>query len=58
MRTKLQSGNQKGIDHWGGGRRRWEDSIETDLKEIGFGCEEDKVQWRAFANTTMKLRVS
>jgi hypothetical protein len=43
-------------------RRRWEDNIKTDLREIGINGEnwiqlaQDRVQWRACVNTVMKLR--
>jgi hypothetical protein len=45
-------------------RRRWEDNIAMDLKEIGIDganwvrLGQDRVQWRAFVNTVMNLRVS
>jgi hypothetical protein len=38
-------------------RRRWEDNIKMDLREIGIGgakwiqLAQDRVQWRAFVNT-------
>jgi hypothetical protein len=44
-------------------RRRWEDNIKTDLREIGIDganwirLPQDRVQWRAFVNTVMNLRV-
>jgi hypothetical protein len=44
-------------------RRRWEDNIKMDLREIGidganwFQLARDRVQWRAFVNTIMNLRV-
>jgi hypothetical protein len=44
-------------------RCRWEDNIKLDLREIGIGganwiqLAEDRVQWRAFVNTVMNLRV-
>jgi hypothetical protein len=44
-------------------RRRWEDNIKMDLREIGFDganwiwLDEDRVQWRAFVNTVMNLRL-
>jgi hypothetical protein len=44
-------------------RRRWEDSIKIDLREIGidgakwFRLAQDRVQWRPFVNTVMSLRV-
>jgi hypothetical protein len=43
--------------------RRWEDNIKMDLREIGIDganwirLAQDRVQWRAFVNTVMKLRV-
>jgi hypothetical protein len=44
-------------------RRRWEDNIKMDLREIGIDeanwirVFQDRVQWRAFVNTVMNLRV-
>jgi hypothetical protein len=44
-------------------RRRWEDNIKMDLREIGFGDVEwihmaqDGDTWRALVNTVMNLRV-
>jgi hypothetical protein len=44
-------------------RRRWEDNIKMDLREIWIDGEnwirlvEDKVQWRDFVRTVMNLRV-
>jgi hypothetical protein len=44
-------------------RRRWEDNIKVDLREIWFDeanwirLAQDRVQWRAFLSTVMKLRV-
>jgi hypothetical protein len=43
--------------------RRWEDNIKMDLREIGiYGANwiqlaQGRVQWRAFVNTVMKLRI-
>jgi hypothetical protein len=53
---------------WFGGplgrsRRRWEDNIKMDLREIGIDganwiqVAQDRVQWWAFVNTVMNLRV-
>jgi hypothetical protein len=45
-------------------RRRWDDNIKIDLREIGWGgmdwihLAQDRDQWRALVNTVMKLRVS
>jgi hypothetical protein len=44
-------------------RRRWEDGIKMDLREIGWGGEEwihlaqDRDRWRAVVNAVMNLRV-
>jgi hypothetical protein len=44
-------------------RRRWEYNIKMDLREVGIdgtnwiGLAQDRVQWRAFVNTVMNLRV-
>jgi hypothetical protein len=44
-------------------RRRWEDNIKLDLREIRIDganwirLAQDRVQWRAFVNTVMNLRV-
>jgi hypothetical protein len=44
-------------------KRRWEDNIKMDLREIGiYGANwiqlaQDRVQWRAFVNTVINLRV-
>ena len=44
-------------------RRRWEDNIKMDLKEVGCGgmdwidLAQDRDRWRALANAVMNLRV-
>jgi hypothetical protein len=44
-------------------RCRWEDNIKMVLREIGIGgvnltqLTQDRVQWRAFVNTVINLRV-
>jgi hypothetical protein len=44
-------------------RRRWEDNIKMDLREIGFGdvdwihLAQDRYRWQDFVNTVMNLRV-
>jgi hypothetical protein len=45
-------------------RRRWEDGIRMDLREIGLGCVDwirlalDRDRWRAVVSAVMNLRVS
>jgi hypothetical protein len=52
-------GSPKIRDH----KRRWEDNIKMDLREIGIDganrirLAQDRVQWRAFVNTVLNLRV-
>jgi hypothetical protein len=56
-------GRPEGNRPLGRPRRRWEDNIKLDLREIGFDgsnwirLAQDMVQWRAFVNTVMNLRV-
>jgi hypothetical protein len=44
--------------------RRWEDNINTDLRDVGIDganwiqLAQYRVQWRAFMNTVMNLRVT
>jgi hypothetical protein len=44
-------------------RRRWEDNIKTDLRDIGIDganwirLAQDRVQWRVFVSTVMNLWV-
>jgi hypothetical protein len=44
-------------------RRRWEDNIQTDLREIVIDganlihLVQDRIQWRACVNTVMNLRL-
>ena len=43
-------------------RRRWEDNIKMDLREMGGGgnwmeLAQDRDRWRALVNTVMNLRV-
>jgi hypothetical protein len=46
-------GGPEGRRPLGRPRRRWEDNIKMDLREIGFG---DRERWRALVNTVMNLR--
>jgi hypothetical protein len=47
----------------GRSRRMWEDNIKMDLREIVIDganwiqLAQDRIQWRAFVNTVMNLRV-
>jgi hypothetical protein len=56
-------GRPEGERPLGRPRRRWEDNIKMDLREIGIdGANwiqliQDRVQWRAFVDTVMNLRV-
>jgi hypothetical protein len=56
-------GRPEGKRPLGRPRRRWEDDIKMDLREIGIDganwirLPQDRVQWRAFVNTVMNLRV-
>jgi hypothetical protein len=43
-------------------RRRWEDNIKVDLREVGWGIDwvdlaQDRDRWRALGNAVMHLRV-
>jgi hypothetical protein len=56
-------GRPEGRRSLGRTRRRWEDNIKMDLREIGFrGVDwihwaQDRDRWRALVNTVMNLRV-
>jgi hypothetical protein len=56
-------GRPEGKGPLGRTRRRWEDNIKMDLREIGIDganwikLAQDRVKWRAFVNTVMNLRV-
>jgi hypothetical protein len=56
-------GSPEGKRPLGRSRRRWEDNIKVDLRDIGIDGEnwiqlvQDRVQWRAFVNTVINLRV-
>jgi hypothetical protein len=57
-------GNLEGKRPLGRTRRRWEDNIKLDLREVGINLAnwiqlaQDRVQWRACVNTVMNLRVT
>jgi hypothetical protein len=56
-------GNPERMRPLGRPRRRWEDNIRMDLRDIGWGgmdwidLAQDRDQQRAFVNTVMNLRV-
>jgi hypothetical protein len=56
-------GKPEGKRPLGRPRRRWEDNIRMDLREIGWGgmdcidLAQDMEQWRALVNMAMNLRV-
>jgi hypothetical protein len=56
-------GRPEGRRPLGRPRRRWEDNINMDLREIGFGdvdwihWAQDRDRWRALVNTVMNLRI-
>jgi hypothetical protein len=60
---KILVGRTKGKRPLGRLRRSWEDNIKMDLGETGIDrtswihLAQDRVQWRAFVNTVMNLRV-
>jgi hypothetical protein len=60
---KILVGRPEGKRPLGRPRRRWEDNIKMEVREIGIDeanwiqLAQDRVQWRAFVNTVMNLRV-
>ena len=55
-------GKPEGKRPLGRPRRRWEDNIKMDLREVGGGGDwmrlaQDRDRWRALVNTVMNLRV-
>jgi hypothetical protein len=56
-------GRPEGRRPLGRPRRRWEDNIEMDLREVGWGgtnwieLAQDRDRWRALVNAVMNLRV-
>jgi hypothetical protein len=56
-------GKTEGRRPLGRPRRRWEDNISIDLREVGCGCldwmelVQDRDRWRAIVNAVMNLRV-
>jgi hypothetical protein len=60
---KVLVGKPEGKRPLGRPRRRWQDGIRMDLREIGWGSVEwiqlaqDRDPWRALVNTVMNFRV-
>jgi hypothetical protein len=60
---RILVGKPEGKRPLGTPRRRWEDNINIDLREIGWGgmdwidLAQDRDQWRALVNTVINLRV-
>jgi hypothetical protein len=58
----ILAGRPEGRGPLGRPRRRWEDNIRMDLREIGFGdadwihLAQDRDKWRALVDTVMSLR--
>jgi hypothetical protein len=56
-------GRSEGKRPLGRPRRRWEDNIKMDLREIGtdgakwIRLAQHRIQWRSFVSTVMNLRV-
>jgi hypothetical protein len=56
-------GKPEGKRPLGRPRRRWEDNIKIDLREVGWGCwdlmelAQDRDSWRALVSTVMNFRV-
>jgi hypothetical protein len=60
---KVLAGKPEGKRPLGRPRRRWEDEIRKDLREIGLGgvdwirLAQDRDRWRAVVSALMNLRV-
>jgi hypothetical protein len=60
---RVLMGKPEGKRSVGRPRRRWEDGIRMDLREIGWGSvdwiqlAQDRYRWRAVVNKVMNLRV-
>jgi hypothetical protein len=57
-------GKPEGRRPLGRPRRRWEDNIRMDLREVGCGCVDwadlarDRDRWHALVSAVMNLRVA
>jgi hypothetical protein len=60
---RVLAGKPGGKRPLGRPRRRWEDGIRMDVREIGLGCvdwirlAQDRDRWRAVVSSVMNLRV-
>jgi len=59
---RILVGKPEGKRPLGRPRRRWEDNIKMDLREVGWGGDwmelaQNRDRWRALVNTVMNLRV-
>jgi hypothetical protein len=60
---KVLVGKPEGKRPLGRPRRRWEDNIRLDLKEVGYGVmdwiglAQDRDRWRVLVNVVVNLRV-
>jgi len=59
---RILVGKPEGKRPLGRTRRRWEDNIKMDLREVGGSGDwmesaQDRDRWRAIMNTVMNLRV-
>jgi hypothetical protein len=56
-------GKPEGKRPLGRPKRRWEDNVRMDLREVGCGCEDwigltqDRDRWRALVSAVKNLRV-
>jgi hypothetical protein len=61
--NRVLVGKPEGRRPLGRPRRRWEDNIKMDLREVGCGCvdwmelDQDRDRWRALVSAVMNLRV-
>ena len=61
---RVLMGKPEGRRPLGRPRRRWEDNIRMDLREVGCGCVDcmellqDRDRWRALVSAVMNLRVA
>jgi hypothetical protein len=60
---RILVGKPEGKRPLGRSRRRWEDNIRIEFREVRWGCmdwidlAQDRDQWRALVNTVMNLRI-